>query len=170
MFTDSFVNILNRDGVTLELAGSDRAAIENEPGNIQARQGHDSAGNGFVATDEHNQGIEEIASCDKLDRIGDDFAAHQRRAHTFRAHRDAIRNGDGVEFEGSSPGRANAILHMLGEFAEVIVTRADLNPGIGHTDQRLLEVIILQAASAKHGACTGTACAIGQRLASRFER
>src|SRR2546422_491267 len=57
---DGLVHILNGHGVTLELAGSNRAAIENESGNIQARQGHDAAGNGLVTADENHQGIEEI--------------------------------------------------------------------------------------------------------------
>src|SRR5882762_4387081 len=64
VLADSFVDILNRHGVTLELAWRDRAAIQNKSGNIETRQGHHAAGNGLVAADENNQRIEEIPSCD----------------------------------------------------------------------------------------------------------
>ena len=37
VLADRFVDILNRDGVTLELAWRDRATIQNESGNIETR-------------------------------------------------------------------------------------------------------------------------------------
>jgi len=49
---------------------------------------------------------------------------------------------------------------MLSEFAEMIIARTDLDPRIRHADERLLKVIILKAASAKHGACAGAACTV----------
>ena len=92
------IYVLNRDGVTLKLARRYGAAIQNETGNIQTRQGHDAAGNGFVAADENDQGVKQIAARHKFDRIGDDFAADQGGAHAFRTHGDAVGNGYGVEF------------------------------------------------------------------------
>ena len=161
VLADRFVNILNRHGVTLELAWRDRAAIQNKSGNIETRQGHHGAGNRFIAAHEDNQCVEEISSCDQLDRIGDDLAAYQGRSHAFRAHGDAIGNGDRVELQRSSTGGTNAFLHMLREFTEVIVAGTDFDPGIGHADERSREVIILEAGGAKHGACTHAVRAVG---------
>jgi hypothetical protein len=49
---------------------------------------------------------------------------------------------------------------MLREFTEVVVAGTNLDPRIRHADQRLLEVIILEAGGAKHGACTCAVCAV----------
>src|SRR6267378_7895230 len=146
--------------MTLELTRSNGAAIENKARNIQASQRHHASGNRLVAADKNNQCIEEIPSRDEFDGIGDDFTADQGGAHAFRAHRDAIRNGDGVELERSSTGGTNAFLHMLREFSEVVVAGTDLDPGICHTNERLLEVIILETGGAKHGARASAVCAI----------
>src|SRR6202030_3950665 len=72
---DRFEDVLDGDGMALELTRRDRAAIQNKSGNIETRQGHHAAGYCFVAADENNQRIEEIPSCDELDRIRNDFTA-----------------------------------------------------------------------------------------------
>src|SRR5712691_11760981 len=43
VLADGFEDVLDRDGMALELARRDRAAIENETWNIQASQGHHAA-------------------------------------------------------------------------------------------------------------------------------
>jgi hypothetical protein len=50
---------------------------------------------------------------------------------------------------------------VLREFTEVIVAGTNLDPGIRHADQRLLEIIILEAGGAKHGARTRAVGTIG---------
>ena len=168
MGADSLVNILNGHSVALELARSDRASIKNETGNIQASQRHYAPGNGLVAADQDDQRIEEVAASHQFYRIGDDLAADERRAHAFRAHGDAVGNRYGVEFERSAAGGANACLHVLREFAQVIVARAYLDPRVGHADQRFLEVFILETRSAEHGARPGAMCSVGQCMAARL--
>ena len=148
MTADGFVDVLDRDGVAFKFAGGDRAAVKNEAGNIQTGQRHDAAGNGFVAADENDESVEEIAAGDEFDGVGDDLAADQRGAHAFRAHGDAVGDGNRVELERSAAGGANAVFDVHGEFAKVIVARADLNPGIGNADERLGEIVIAKAAGA----------------------
>ena len=143
MRADGFVNVLNGDRVAFKFAGSDGAAVENESGNIQARQRHHAAGNRFVAADENDQCIEKISASDKFYRVGNDFAADQRSFHPFGAHGDAVRNGNGIEFEWRAAGFADAVLYVLSEFAQVIVAGADFNPGVGDANQRLGKVFIL---------------------------
>src|SRR5439155_27208962 len=116
----------------------------------------------------NNQRIEEISAGSKSDGIGDDFAAPKGCAHAFRADGDAVGNGDRVELQRRSAGGANALFYVLREFAKVIVAGTNLDPGICHTNERLFEVIILEAAGAKHGARARTVCAINQSPAARF--
>ena len=77
MRANRFVNILNGDRVAFEFTRRDGPAIQNETGNIQARQRHNAGGNGFVAANENDKRIEQIAARHQFNRIGDDFAAHQ---------------------------------------------------------------------------------------------
>src|SRR5437879_10340629 len=60
MRADRFVNILDGDGMPLELTGSDGGAVENQAGNVEASERHDAAGNGFVAADTKDESIEEV--------------------------------------------------------------------------------------------------------------
>src|SRR5437773_367657 len=142
MRADRFVDILDRDGMPLELTGSDGAAIENQAGNVEASERHDAAGNGFVAANENDESIEEVAASDKLDGIGNHFAAHQRGAHPLRAHGDAVGDRYRVEFKRRATGGAYTCFDVPGKFAQVIIARADFDPGIGHADERAREVFI----------------------------
>ena len=168
MHAHGFKDVLNRDGVTLELAGRDGAAVKNKSGNIQASQGHDAAGNGFVTADEDDQRVEEIAARDEFDGIRDHFAADEGSAHAFRAHGDAVGDGDGVELERCAAGGANAFLHVLREFAEMIVAGTNLDPGVCHGHQRFLEVLVAETGGAKHGARGRAMCAVGESAAARL--
>jgi hypothetical protein len=59
---------------------------------------------------------------------------------------------------------------MLRKLSQVVIARDDFNPRIRHADQRLLEIVVLQAASAQHGSSAGAARAIDQRAASWFRK
>src|SRR2546427_5410677 len=166
MRADGFKDVLNRNGVVLEAAGGNRAAVENESGDIQSRQGHDATRNGLVAANEDDERIEEVAPGDQLDRVRDDFAADERSAHAFRTHGDAVGDGDGVELERSATRGANAFLHMQRQFAEVIIAGADFNPGVRHADERLFEIVVAQTRDAQHGASGRAIRSLGERTAA----
>src|SRR6266404_9491852 len=121
MRADSFVNVLNGDGMTFKFAGSDGTAIENESGNVQARERHDSARNCFVATDENHERIEKLSTSAKFYRVGDHFAADERGFHPFGAHGDAVGNRNRVELQRCAASFSDAIFYVLREFAEMIV-------------------------------------------------
>jgi hypothetical protein len=55
------------------------------------------------------------------------------------------------------------------KFAQVIVAGSDFDPRIGYADERFLEIVIFQAASAQHGSRTGAVRSINQCVASRLE-
>src|SRR5579864_833485 len=161
---DAFVDVLNGDGVTLEGAGSDRAAVKNQAGNVEASEGHDAAGNSLVAANQNDERIEKISARYQLDGVGNDFAAHQGHAHAFSAHGDAVGDGYGVEFEGSSAGGADAFFYVFSELAEMVIAGADFDPGVGDANERLGEVVVAEAASAKHGARAGAVGAVNQSV------
>ena len=107
---DGFEDVLNGDVVAFVAAREDRSAVENDAGEVEAKQRHGGAGNGLVAGDQGDDAVEHVAARDELDRIGDDFAADQRRLHAFGAHGDAVADGDGVELHGRAAGGADAAL------------------------------------------------------------
>src|SRR5260370_24748166 len=143
--------------MAFKFAGSDRTAIENESGNVQASERHDAAGNCLVAADENHECIEKISARDKFYRVGNHFTADQGSFHTLGAHGNAVGNGNRVELERRSARFADTVFYMLREFAHVIIAVADFDPGIGDADERLREVFVLKARSTKHGAGTGAA-------------
>src|SRR3989442_9907263 len=136
MGADGFVNILDGDERPLELTGGDGAAVENQAGNVEASERHDAAGNGFVAADQNDESVEEVAASDKLDGIGNHLAADQRGAHPLRAHGDAVGDGYRVEFKRRAAGGADTRLDVPGTLARAKVAGAEFNPSIGHADDR----------------------------------
>ena len=67
---------------------------------------------------------------------------------------------------GVRAGGANALLHVLGERAQVQVAGADLDPGVGHADERLPQVGVGEAGALEHGARGRAARAGRQRVGS----
>jgi len=169
MGADRFVNVLNGDGMTFKVAGSDGTTIENESGNIQARERHDSARNCLIAADKNHERIEKISASDKFYRIGDDFAADERSFHPFGTHGDAVGNGNSVELERCAASFADAVFHVLREFAEVIIAGPDFDPGVGDADERLGEVFVLEARSTKHCTRTSSARTLNQGLTAQIQ-
>ena len=138
MSADRLVHILNRDFVTLPRPRRDRSAVQHQAGHVQPRQGHGPRRDGLVAPDENDETVEAVSTRDQLDRIGDDFAAHQRGAHPLRAHGDAVRDGDGVELHRRAARLTDAVFHVHRQIAEVKVAGTDLDPRVRHADERFL--------------------------------
>ena len=88
-----------------------------------------------------------------------------------RAHRDAVGDRDGVELDRRAAGLANALLHVRGQLAQVVVAGADLDPGVGDADERPARSSSVRpvalAAWPAPGARLGP---VGQRGAAPFER
>ena len=142
-------------------AGRDRAAIQHEAGNVQTRERHHHAGVGFITATEADDGIEVIAARYQFDRVGDDFAADERGLHAFRAHGDAVVDGDGVEFKGRTACGANAFFDFGGQPAQMEIARADFGPRVGDAHKGLTHVSIVVAHGFEHAARRGAAGTIG---------
>ena len=152
--------------LSVEVARRDRAAVEHEARDVEARERHHAAGNRLVAADEDDEAVEAVAARDQLDRVGDHLAADERRAHALGAHRDAVGDRDRVELHRRAAGGADAGLHVLGEVAQVVVARADLDPRVGDADERLLQIGVGEADGLQHRARRRAARAGGQRIAA----
>jgi len=71
-------------------------------------------------------------------------------------HRDAVANADSVEFEGYAARLADALLDPLGDLVEVAVPRDDVRVGVADADERLLEIVALDAGGHEEAAVRGT--------------
>jgi hypothetical protein len=130
----------------------DRSAVEHEAGHVEARERHRRARNRLVAADEDDDGVEVVRPRDQLDRVGDDLAADERHAHALGAHGDAVGHRDGVELHRRGAGFADAVLDRRRQPPQVVVARADFDPGVGDPDERFPEVFVGKSHRFEHGA------------------
>ena len=154
---DSLVDVGDRHLAAAIEARCDRARVVDDRGNVEAADGHRGAGVGLVAGDEAHEPVEEMSAGDELDRVGDHLTGDERRAHPRRSHRDAVRDGDGVELHRRAAGVADAALHVHREVALVQVARHRLDPGRADPDDRLREILVGETGRLEH---RPRACAI----------
>lgn len=87
-----------------------------------------------------------------FDGIGNDFSACQRVFHSVVSHSDSVANADGIEDERNAACFDNAFFDALGDFVEVDVSGDDIDVGGDDGDERFVEVLFLDTASAEQGA------------------
>src|SRR3989442_7621923 len=68
------VDIADRDVLPLEAAGHDRAAVDHQAGEIEARERHDHAGDRLVTSGDTDERVEEVPAGPALDGIWLDLA------------------------------------------------------------------------------------------------
>ncbi len=90
-----------------------------------------------------------------LHGVRDEFAAGQRIAHAQVPHGDAIVHRDGVELERNATCLAHGVLDHGREGVQVDVARHDVGVGIGDADERLAEVLVLDARGPQQAAMPG---------------
>ena len=120
----------------------DRPAVEEHRRQVHAGGGHEHAGQALVAPGQGDQAVEALGVHHRLDGVGDDLAAHQRRPHPLVAHRDAVGHRDGHELEREPAGVAHADLRALGQPVERHVAGRDLVPRRRHPHLRLVPVVV----------------------------
>ena len=64
------------------------------------------------------------------------------------AHRDAVIDGDGVEFLGDAAGALDLARYHLAEVLEMDVAGHEFHERIHHGDDRLLEILVGHAGGA----------------------
>ena len=166
---DRLEDILNRHIAPVVSTGRNRSPVEHQAGDIQPGQRHDGAWDGLVAASQRHQSIEHVAESDQLDGIRNDLSADQGGLHPLGAHGDAVRDRDGVELHGRTPGGANPLLHLGRQPPQVKVARPDLNPGVGDPHDRPSQVLVAESHRLEHGSRRGTAGALGDGAAASFQ-
>ena len=74
---DRFVDVLNRDVLTVHAAGAiDPPAAR--AGDVEPRERHRGARHRLVSRDQGDDAVEQVAARHQLDRVGDDFPADER--------------------------------------------------------------------------------------------
>ena len=136
-------------------ARHDGAAVEDHGRDIQPRRCHRRGRNGLVAAHQQHHRVEAMPGHRKFDRICDGLARRQRGAHAVAAHRDAIGDRDGVEFDRRASARDHAAACVLRQIAQGDVARGDIGPGVDHPDEGLGDGRIVKAGGAEHGARRG---------------
>ena len=84
--------------------------------------------------DKH-QAIELVGHHHAFDRVGDEFPAGQRVAHTRMAHGDAVAHADDVELQWRATGHPDTCFHCLAHLFEVNVARHDIVVRVDHPDE-----------------------------------
>ena len=135
----------------LEDPGHDRPAVEHQPRHVEARQGHHRPGDRLVAARERHHAVAQRAAHRELDRIGDHLARDERGPHPLGPHADAVGDDDGVELDRASRPRARIpSFTWAAELPQVHVARRGVGPGVGHRDERLVEVGVLEPGRLQH--------------------
>ena len=140
------------DDVTTLLARFDGAAVYKDTRAIQTGHGHDTAGHVLVTATDGHYTVKALTAHDGFDRVSDDFAADQAVAHTGCAHRNTIRNGDGVEQHAFTASGVNAFDGFARQVVNVHVAGGHHAPGTGHANLRLFEIGIFKTNGAQHRA------------------
>ena len=128
----------------------DRAAVNKNPGSIQSRHRHDTGWHVLVAAADCNDAIESLGSSHCLDRISNDFPGDQGVAHAGRAHRNAVRHGNRIEYDTLATRLVRALARLFGKLMNVHVARGDHAPGRGNTNLRPGEVFFFESNRSQH--------------------
>ena len=153
----------DRDDIQLALgqaAGHDGSAINKNRRTVHPGHRHHAPRHVFVTPADRDESVEALAAHNRLDRVGNDLARDERVFHSLGAHRNAIRDGDGIENRGLAARLVDAERGLAGELVDVHVAWRDHAPGGSDADLRLGKITLLVADRIKHRAARGAAEAI----------
>ena len=140
-------------------AGLHRAAADEDRGNVAAHGAHQHAGYDLVAVRNADHRIEAVGADHRLDRIGDQLAAGQRKLHPLVPHRNAVIDADGVEDERHSSRLAHALLDQLADLVEMNVAGNDIDVAVADGDKRLAKIVLAHADGTEEASMGGSGVA-----------
>ncbi len=167
---DGFEHADDVERLVLVVTGQDRAPVEEHRRHVGARRRHQHPGQALVAPGQRHERVESLRVHHALDGVGDDLAAHEGAAHAFVAHRDAVTHRNGDELHREPARGADAVFRTLGQAVEREVAGRDLVPARGHTDLRLVPVVVGHADRPQHGPRRRALHAVGDFVAVRLHR
>jgi len=141
VFAHGLKHVLHCDLLTTEIAGKDRAAIDENRGHVEPHHRHHHAGQGLVAARQSNQGVIAMAAHRQFDRIGDALTRWQGGLHTVVPHRDTVGDGDGAEFTWRASGSRDTLLDRLGLAHQRDVAGRSFIPAGCHADKGLMDLL-----------------------------
>ena len=150
-----------------------RSAADEDGGDVAAHGAHQHAGHDLVAVGDADHAVETMGAEHRLDRVGDQLAAGQRELHPLVAHGDAVVHADRVEDKRHAARLADALLDELADLVQVDVAGDDVDVAVADGDERLAEIVILQAGGAEQASMGGPGVAqldnVGSHERKSFE-
>ena len=150
-------------------ARHDRAVVEEDRRKVEARGGHQHAGNRFVAAGQQHGAVEALRLHHRLDAVGDHLTGDEGEVHALMTHRDAVGNRDGAELQRVPARLVDAALDRLRQPLQRHVAWRDLVPRRPHPDLRLGPVVVTHPYGAEHPAGGGLLEAVGDVAAARLD-
>jgi hypothetical protein len=123
---DPLVGIEDRHVALAESAGQRGTAVHKHRRHVAAHHAHHDARQGLVTAAKADEPVIGKPVHDRLDRVGDQFARHQRELHALVIHADAVGDRDRRELARRATSLGDPLLGRL-----------DLE-GVGHVARRLL--------------------------------
>lgn len=131
------------------------AAGDEHGRNVETQCRHEHARCDLVAVRDADQRVRTMRVHLVFHRIGDDLAARQGVQHAGVPHGDAVVDGHRVELTRDAAG----LLHGLGDetpnFVEMYVPGDEFVEGVGNGDDRLAEILAVNAGRTVERAGTG---------------
>src|SRR5690606_26184598 len=137
------------------LAGLHRSAGYENRRDIEPQGRHQHAGRDLVAVRDADERIRHVRVAHVLDAVRDELARRQAVEHAVVAHRDAVVDGDRVEFLADAARTLDLADHELAEILQMHVPWNELRERVRDGDDRLAEVAVLHAGRAPQCACAG---------------
>ena len=139
------------NGAVGQVAGLDRAAVDHQGRAVEPPHRDQAAGHVLVAAGDRHEAVVPLGLHHRLNRVGDEIAGRERKAHAVGAHRDAVADADRVEPHADHAGGHDTFADLGRQPVEVHVAGVALVPHARDPDLRLVEVSRLQTGTEEHG-------------------
>ncbi len=128
-----------------------RAAGHQDSRQVQTGRAHEHAGHDLVAGAQHDQGVQAVGLGHYLQGVGDHFPRGKDVAHAHVTVGHPVAASDHPELNGGAAGLIDALLHVFGHLAQVVVAGNNVVVGVGHPYQGPLQVVVAVAHGLEQG-------------------
>ena len=129
-----------------------RASIDKNRRTIQTCHGHHTARHILVTTADRHETVESFARHDGFDRISDNLPGDKRVPHSRCPHRNAVGNGNSIEYDGFTPGGIDTSRCFVRQFIDMHVARRNHAPGRCDPDLALAKIRFTKTNGPEHRA------------------
>ncbi len=151
VFADSLERAHDGEVAVLVAAWLDRASVDEDGRNVEARHGDQRPRHVLVAAPEGQHAVHALAVCDGFNGIGNHFTRDQGVFHPLGSHRNSIGNGNGSEALRHGPGSPEPLFGHPGEGPDPHVAGSDRAVGVGHAHDGLFEIPVPESRGAQKG-------------------